>query len=66
MTETIDVTPTNNSVTQGNTSSRDVSGSMTISHVLYALHASSRFTMPMIIATMASVQRVKGANACNA
>lgn len=45
MPETIDATPSNNPYAAGSSSSeRDVSSSMTITHVIYALHGLAPFT----------------------
>lgn len=41
MAETIDVTPAND----GNSNERDVSGSLTITHVMYGMHALAPFTL---------------------
>lgn len=41
MAETIDVTPANS----GNSNERDVSGSLTITHVMYGMHALAPFTL---------------------
>jgi len=50
MAETIDVTPSQSSAE----STRDVSGSMTVTHVLYALHALAPFTF-WILAVVAMI-----------
>ena len=41
MAETIDVTPANS----GNSNERDVSGSLTLTHVMYGMHALAPFTL---------------------
>ena len=41
MAETIDVTPANS----GSSNERDVSGSLTITHVMYGMHALAPFTL---------------------
>jgi len=50
MAETIDVTPTNNGngssrSNDNNNNERDVAGSITITHVLYGMHAVAPFTL---------------------